>query len=71
MWRGQQGVMTKPGGTREIVACKMLAPGATKREHEQFQKEYQTTLSASMTCKGAVKVRFQRDSQWFSVDFGG
>ena len=32
--------MTKLDGSIEIVACKLLAAGATDREHKQFQKEY-------------------------------
>eukprot|EP01043_Picozoa_sp_COSAG02_P070076 COSAG02_NODE_12264_length_1572_cov_0.693143_1_plen_276_part_10 len=51
----RKGVMTRPSGEREEVACKSLAPGATRREHEQFQKEYQTSIRAALTCPGAAK----------------
>ena len=51
----RKGIMTKPTGETEEVACKSLAPGATEREHAQFQKEYERSYNASMTCSRAAK----------------
>lgn len=51
----RKGIMTKPNGAQEEVACKSLAPGATEREHELFQKEYELSYKVAMTCPLAAK----------------
>ena len=56
--RGGSGIVHKgwlmlPDSTRSEVAIKMLAPGATEREVQQFQKEYIVHWNASQRCPGA------------------
>ena len=61
--RGASGIVTKgvrtwagaAGKEPEHVACKMLAPGATPREHNQFHSEYQISMKAAMSCPGAAR----------------
>ena len=56
--RGGSGIVTRgwlrrDDRTRIEVAIKALAPGATKREIKQFQKEFAISFRASQRCRGA------------------
>ena len=56
--RGGSGIVTRgwlrrDDRTRTEVAIKALAPGATKREIKQFQKEFAISFRASQRCRGA------------------
>ncbi len=52
----QRGIMAPAGGgPAQDVACKMLAPGATEREHQNFYKEYDIAMQAAAKCDRAAR----------------
>eukprot|EP01048_Picozoa_sp_COSAG05_P014360 COSAG05_NODE_1620_length_4389_cov_56.700466_1_plen_1167_part_00 len=59
--RGGSGVvykatMTRRSGATEEVAAKVLAPGATEKEHQKFAREYDILVRASQQCAGVCRV---------------
>jgi hypothetical protein len=60
--RGGSGVvrtalMTRQGGgTQQDVAAKMLAPGATQREHQKFAAEIEVSMKAAQACHGVCQM---------------
>jgi hypothetical protein len=44
--------LTRRSGSTEQVAVKMLPPGASEQEHQQFVKEFKLNLQASQRCGG-------------------
>ena len=59
--RGASGIVRRGimapggGGAAQDVACKMLAPGATEREHQNFFKEYEIAMQAAAQCNRAAR----------------
>ena len=51
-----RGWLTQPDGERVEVAIKALAPGASEREIQQFQKEFTISWTASQRCPCACVI---------------
>ena len=59
--RGASGIVCRAtlkleSGGSEEVAAKILAPGASAREHEKFQKEFEISVHAAQRCAGACRI---------------
>lgn len=59
--RGGSGVVrgatyTRKSGEAESVAAKILAPGATEREHQKFAEEFAMSLKLATQCQRACRV---------------
>jgi serine/threonine protein kinase len=62
-------VLTRQGGKQENVAAKSLPSGATDRDREKFQKEFEILAQAAKACRGACRVYglLKRDNAMYII----